>query len=263
MVSPAAAPDVSDSGRAVTGTTGPDATHKRIGHVTRDARSGATTTTAATTATTTAPVAAGPMASSSYTFSTVLDGSPVRWDPCTPIRWTANLTGAPAGALDVLRGAVARVASVTGTTWHYVGASSATPSSAYLPRTAQDSYAPILIGWTDASRSDLLAGQRDTVLGMTKTSWFGVRTADGRSIAATRAAVVALDRTDKLPLTGARSWSAVALHELAHVMGLGHVSDSTQLMATILPAISDLQSGDRAGLVRVGRTAGCVTVPSA
>ena len=82
-------------------------------------------------------------------------------------------------------------------------------------------------------------------------------------IAATRAAVIALDRTDALPLTGSTSWKTVALHEIAHALGLSHVSDKTQLMATVLPAVTDLQAGDQAGLQLLGRSSGCVTVPGA
>ena len=254
-VAPAIASATSAGSAAVTGTTGPDAAFKRVADVTRAARTAQKAPFAARTGSTTG--------STSYAFTTVLDGSPVRWDPCTPIRWTASVSAGPAGGLEVLKGAVARVAAVTGTTWEYVGTTSTLPTGSYLPRTAQSSYPPVLIGWADGGSSDLLAGQATSVLGMTRTSWFGVQTADGKKIAATRAAVVALDRTDALPLTGASSWSTVALHELAHVMGLGHVADRTQLMASILPAVTDLQDGDRAGLTRVGRTAGCVTVPGA
>ena len=252
-VAPAVAGAVAGGPQTVAGTTGPDAAYKRVGQVTRNARTAAAATSANRTGTTST--------STSYAFSTLLDGKPVRFDPCTPIQWTSNTSRGPAGGLDVLKAAVARVAAVTGTTWEYVGASTATPAGSYLPTRAQSSYPPVLIGWTDGASSDLLAGQAANVLGMTRTAWFGVQMPDGSKIAATRAAVIALDRTDALPLTGANSWSTVALHEVAHAMGLGHVSDKTQLMASILPPVTDLQAGDQAGLQRVGRAAGCVTVP--
>lgn len=248
-LAPALAGGVADGPRAVAGHSGADAAFKRIGLVRRS-----TSTTGAARTTDAAP------GSTSYTFSTVLDGQPVRWDPCTPIRWTANVAGAPAGALEVLGEAVARVAQVTGTRWEYVGPSTATATSAYLPTRSQATYPPVLLGWTDGASSDLLAGQAASVLGMTRTAWFGIQRPDGSKVAATRAAVIAFDRTDTLPLRGATSWKALALHELGHVMGLGHVGDRTQLMASVLPPVSDLQAGDQAGLVKVGRTAGCVVV---
>ena len=255
VVAPAVADQVEQGPRSVTGSTGPDAAFRRAADVTRASRTAAASAFATRAGTTTT--------STSYSFSTVLDGSPVRWDPCTPIRWTANTARGPVGGLDVLKASVARVAALTGTTWQYVGTTTTTPAAGYLPTRAQASYPPVLIGWTDGASSDLLAGQARTVLGMTRTSWFGVQTPEGKKIAATRAAVVALDRTDALPLRGANSWSTVALHELAHTMGLGHVADRAQLMASVLPPVTDLQAGDRAGLARVGRGAGCVTVPGA
>ena len=195
-----------------------------------------------------------------YAFASVLDGRPVRWNPCVPVRWTANLAGAPAGALDVLKSAVARVAAASGTHWVYVGPTTTKPTSAVLPKTARAAYPPIVLGWTDSS-SDLLRGQPRGVLAMTRTAWFGVQKPNGSKVAAMRAAVIAFDRTDRLPLRGAVSWHAVALHELGHAMGLAHVGDSRQLMATVLPrTLADLQTGDRAGLVKVGRPAGCVNV---
>lgn len=203
------------------------------------------------------------LATAPFAFASVLDGKPVRWDPCTPIRWTANVAAGPRGGLDVLKAGVARVAALTGTTWQFAGTTATVPTAGYLPRSAGGSYPPVLLGWTDGTRSDLLRGQSKSVLGMTRTAWFGVQRPDGSKVAATRAAVVALDRTDALPLRGGTSWSSVVLHELGHAMGLAHAGDTRQLMATVLPrAATDFQTGDRSGLAKLGRTAGCVTVPS-
>jgi hypothetical protein len=242
------------AGGELTGTTGPDAAYKRVGDAPHTAAQalGTTFTSRATVA-----------GSTSYAFSTVLSGAPVRFDPCTPIRWTSSTARGPVGGLAVLTSAVATIAAATGTTWQYAGPTDAAPSTALLPKAPAGSYPPVVVGWADAASSDLLAGQPRSVLGMTRTAWFGVQLPDGRKIAATRGAVVVLDRTDALPLRGASSWESVTLHELAHAMGLAHVADSTQLMASVLPrGLADLQAGDRAGLARLGGSAGCVVVPS-
>ena len=208
-----------------------------------------------------APAALVSTVSSSYKFSTLLDGEPVRWDPCTAIHWRSNTARGPVGGLDVLKSAVARIAALTGTTWVYDGATTTVPSSTYLPKTPGTSK-PVLLGWADGATSDLLAGRPAGVLGMTRTVWFGTDDGQGNRRAATRGAVVALDRTDRLPLRGALSWYATTVHELGHVMGLDHPSDHRQLMASTLPSnITDAQAGDKAGLGRVGRAAGCVTIP--
>lgn len=204
----------------------------------------------------------GGTASAPYAFSTVLDGKPIRWNPCAPIRWTSNTSRGPAGGLGVLKASVARIAQQTGTTWVYVGPTNTVPRSGYLPSRGSSSYPPVLIGWTDGASSDLLRGQSRRVLAMTRTAWFGVQRNDGSRSAATRAAVIALDRTDSLPLRGGTSWSAVTLHELGHAMGLAHVRGSSQLLSVTLPRqVRGLQNGDKAGLVRLGRNAGCVVVP--
>ena len=208
-----------------------------------------------------APAALVSTTSTQYKFSSLLDGQPVRWDPCTTIHWRSNTSRGPAGGLDVLKAAVANIALQTGTRWVYDGATTTVPSTSYLPKTPTTNR-PVLLGWTDGTASDLLRGKPAGVLGMTRTVWFGTDDGQGHRVAATRGAVVALDRTDRLPLRGALSWSATVLHELGHVMGLDHPVDNRQLMAATLPStISGLQSGDRTGLGRLGRAAGCVNVP--
>ena len=201
--------------------------------------------------------------SNAYRFSSLLAGQPIRWNPCASIHWRSNTARGPVGGLDVLKTSVARIAALTATTWVYDGATATNPSSGYLPTTPSAANRPVLVGWTDGSTSDLLAGKPAQVLGMTRTVWFGMNDGQGHQMAATKGAVIALDRTNHLPLRGATSWSATSLHELGHVMGLDHPYDPRELMAATLPAtVSDMQVGDRTGLTRVGRAAGCVTVPN-
>lgn len=200
--------------------------------------------------------------STSYSFSTVIDGKPVRYDPCTPIHWTSSTARGPAGGLQVLQEAVARVAAVSGTTWVYDGPAAAEPHTSQLPTAPAASYPPINIGWSDASRSDVLARADKSSLGVASNKWFGLQYADGSKKAKMVGSVIALDRTKQLALRGGMSWKTVALHELAHAMGLGHVNDNDQLMDVGLSwTLTDLQNGDRAGLGALGRAAGCVTVP--
>jgi Matrixin len=195
----------------------------------------------------------------SYAFSSVVSGKPVRWNPCAPIHWRANVARGPVGGLDVLKAAVTATAIATGTQWVYDGTTATSPTSSWLP-TAPSTGKPVLIGWTDGAASDLLRGKAAQVLGMTRTVWFGHVLPTG-TVAATQGAVIALDRTDKLPLRGNASWSSVALHELGHAMGLAHPHDSGELMNAILPTnLSGLQSGDRGGLKLVGRSQGCISL---
>lgn len=207
------------------------------------------TAATATTATTTA----------SYKFSVIYNSKPVRWNPCQTIHWKFRSTGAPTGALRMVQSAVARVAYLTGTRWHYDGLTTAVPSSKWLP-TSTTTIRPVLIGWTDYRYSDLLKGQAASVLGVTRTAYFR-STVNGVSVAATKAGVIALDRTNKLPLTGAVSWRSTMLHELAHLMGLDHVGTRSQMMYPVLQrTLTDLQWGDRTGLAKVGRSAGCINM---
>ncbi|MGB8652795.1 MAG: matrixin family metalloprotease [Mycobacteriales bacterium] len=196
---------------------------------------------------------------SAYTFTSLLSGKPVRWNPCRPIHWVFRPYGAPSGALPVVQSAVARIARATGTTWVYDGQVLSAPSSRWLPSSSAQ-VRPLLIGWTDAAHSDLLRGRPSTVLGVTRTAWFGT-VQNGVTTAAIQAAVVALDRTDRLPLTGTASWRTVLLHELGHAMGLGHAGSSAQVMyPTLQRRFTDLQPGDLTGLSRVGRAAGCINL---
>lgn len=203
-----------------------------------------------------------------YRFSTYVNSKPVRWNPCKPIHWRYNPAGQPVRILSdgrrvtgfhAVRSAVAKVALATGTTWVYDGTTSSTPTSKWLP-TSVATIRPVLLGWTDGAHSDLLSGRSSSTLAVTRTAYFKT-TIGGVTKAATKAMVVAFDRTDKLPLTGAQSWRSVALHEISHGMGLAHVSTTSQMMyPMLLTKYTELQSGDRTGLYKLGISQGCVNL---
>jgi hypothetical protein len=194
-----------------------------------------------------------------YKFSSYVGGKPVRWNPCTAIHWKFRTVAGPAYGVVVAREAVARISALTGIKFIEDSGTTATPTSAWLPKSTTG-IRPVLIGWTDASHSDLLAGQTASVLGVARTAYFGV-TIDGVSLAATKAGVIALDRTNKLPLRGAVSWKTTLLHELGHMMGLAHVGNTAELMYPVLSrSLTDLQYGDRQGLYKLGRSAGCINL---
>lgn len=194
-----------------------------------------------------------------YTFEAMLSGRPVRWDPCTVIHWRYRTAGQVVGGFTQVVRAIARISKATGTTWVYDGAVTTVPTTGWLPKTST-TRPPVLIGWTTAAHSDLLAGQPASVLGVTRMAWFGV-TQNGTTTAAIRSAVVALNQTKHLPLTGSVSWYTVILHELSHAMGLGHAASASQLMYPVIQrGLTDLQSGDLAGLAKVGRSQGCITL---
>ncbi|WP_406832822.1 matrixin family metalloprotease [Pedococcus sp. KACC 23699] len=53
------------------------------------------------------------------------------------------------------------------------------------------------------------------------------------------------------------------LHELGHVIGLNHVSSPLQVMYPVIGprTPNGYATGDRAGLVKLGKAAGCINVP--
>jgi hypothetical protein len=72
-----------------------------------------------------------------FTFlNTAPDGSPYRWNPCEPIHFVVNLTGAPSYALGDAREAARRVSEATGVPFADDGTTQI--DVAYLERVGRD-----------------------------------------------------------------------------------------------------------------------------
>jgi hypothetical protein len=199
-----------------------------------------------------------PARAGTYAFLHLDAGQPVRWNPCAPVPWTFNPKGAPAGGLAAVRAAFAELSRQTGLTFAHQGTTAEVPASGYL-RQGWKSFRPLLVGWTSAAESDLLAGRSRSTVGMARVLWTG--SYDGRGANRTQIAsgVVAFNTATTAKATGSGSWYTYALHELGHAVGLGHVDDAKQIMnPTISSSLSTYGTGDVLGLRGVGRSAGCL-----
>ena len=178
--------------------------------------------------------------------------TPVAYDPCRPLHYVIRPDNAPVGGEQLIADAVARISQVTGLQFVYDGPTDEAPSDQrepFQPDRYGDRWAPVLISWdTVAEQADFateVAG-----LGGSLSASLG----DGPSVYVTGA--VALDAAQFAEILtrpgGAQDARAIVLHELAHVLGLAHVSDPTQLMYPEQSTVHDFAAGDLTGLARLG-----------
>ncbi len=197
--------------------------------------------------------------SSAFRFMTTQRNSdePVAYDRCRAIHVTVHGLP-PAGGDVVLQAAVVKVAAATGLRFVWDAPTEELPSDdrrAYQPDRYGDRWAPVLIAWeTDELNPDIAAGVVGRGGSRPVSFAGGPRVyVTGQIELDTRQLAEVLDRPE-----GAAEARAIVQHELAHVVGLGHVADPTQLMFPEgQPGIRDFGAGDLAGLVALGRGA-CV-----
>ena len=192
------------------------------------------------------------------------DGTPVRWDPCTPIEVVWSPTAAPRGAATDLGDALDLVGNVSGLSLRLEGTTDERPSGSRLPYQPErygDRWSPVLIAWADPAQPGLPL--RDTDRGVAVPVAVGP---EGDRTYVTAQVILNATRDDLVPGFGDRAdaWGSTLVHELLHVLGLGHVDDPTQLMHRYPgsgPVV--LGDGDLAGVAAVGAAPGCRDVPPA
>ncbi len=184
-----------------------------------------------------------------YSFAMMQpDGlTPVTWDGCREIPYVVNPEGAAAGQLAQVADAVDELERASGLRFRYDGT---TDDRMFEGRSgAFGSAAPVLVAWATPAEVPALAG--DVA---------GVGGAEARAVAPERlgyvTGMVALDR-DAFAAMGGRPGGAdlqraILEHELAHVLGLGHVSDPAQLMYAETTTQRHLGAGDLDGLAALG-----------
>ena len=175
-------------------------------------------------------------------------GSYVGWTPCSTLRYRLNLAAAPATATADVTEALRRITLLTGLRFSYLGTTDYVPSATTPGTYPTDT--DLVITWSDAATVPVLAGSVIGVGGAYVTYSAPAHLLRGG---------VSLDRQAGLPAgfgSGA-TMGALLLHEVGHVLGLGH--ETMDLLQVMYPALTAsatpwYQAGDRAGLARFGST---------
>ncbi len=193
----------------------------------------------------------------------------VAYDPCRPIHYVTRPGGPPEG--DVLvREAIAAVSAATGLRFVDDGTTEEGPSdtrSPYQPEVYGERWAPVLFTWSDPVESPRLGEITPEAPQANPAAYAGsiavglpesADAADPEKVFVTGS--VTLDDADLSRMSesqdGRARARAVIQHEIAHLVGLGHVDDRKQLMyPTINSNITGFNEGDLEGLAALGRGA--------
>ncbi len=191
------------------------------------------------------PVAA---AGGSYTFASTQQGSsdPVGWNPCETVEYAVNPEGMPAGARALVEQAVDRISAATGLEFEDDGDTDRRPFAGSFVRFGGNG--PVVIGWGDEDEFPELGGGVVGLGGAAPEDGPGGRTyyVSGGLVLDTEVFTAA--NVAQQP----RIMEAIVVHELAHVVGLGHVTEPMELMYADNSGQVELGPGDREGLARVG-----------
>jgi hypothetical protein len=182
---------------------------------------------------------------------------PVRYNPCEPVHYVVNAAQAPTGGVADLQAAFAQLSAATGMTFVNDGPTDEPASDRrpiYQPQRYPNRWAPLLIAWDHGAQFRMEdtnpGGGRSINVGGVYVSGFLILNVDARGITA--------------GFGDGATWGRVMIHELGHMVGLGHVRASTDVMFNELGlqrGRAEFHAGDLEGLELLGKDAGCLTTP--
>ena len=181
-----------------------------------------------------------------------------RWNPCRTLTYGVNVSRATPDLVSVVAGidnTMALVAQATGVRFKPVGETSAVPLDEKWRRKDPD----IVFAFTTDAETKLDLGPLVAARGGYDRSR-AARDARGRRVWEAVDGGVMFDLDDTATMTAAQ-FQQLTLHEVGHVMGLGHVGPTDQYMtagAELYNLPLTYQAGDLNGFSKVGLEAGCL-----
>ncbi len=180
---------------------------------------------------------------------------PVTWSPCRPIHYVVDPAGAPPGFAEQVRSVADEVAAATGLVLVDAGealepAREQRPS--FQPELYGDRWAPVLVRFADATTVPSLEGD---VAGAALVASATDPSSRVRHYVSGQVVLDAGILPNAPAPSGDPDYLSVLRHELAHLIGLGHVDDPTQLMHPVRQASAEgtFGAGDLAGLAALGQ----------
>lgn len=155
---------------------------------------------------------------------------------------------------------MSRIEEATGLDLRYLGPTRIVPQSTRAEGYPDDTQ--IVVAWASAKQSELISGEGVAGVGG-PLGWGGTTDEAGRDILTWRKGTVVLNTAfDWLPAgfgTGPTS-GKLLMHEIAHVIGLGHAQGEAQVMYPTLRGDHPTAwgAGDLTGLRLQGASQGCI-----
>jgi hypothetical protein len=189
------------------------------------------------------------------------DPYPGRWDPCRVLTYRINPHRMWQGGARLVKKAFAEISSATGLRFEFAGTTKVVPlkplRGSRSGRTTNPTGTTFVIGWSTPKVVPQLTGGTVGLGGPGGVSWRGALH-KGDWVEFEDDGQVVFDVTQRL--TKGQRYD-LALHEIGHAIGLGHVSDRHLIMNFNLEykPLRHYGRGDLRGLAHLGADNGCFT----